>query len=1329
MVNSTDFQAVFYQKTVVPPWYKRNHWKYQVVVSKFKISAGTFFDKMKIIQKIIHRTIKITIKSYIKKENGMNQKRNRLFAIALCGSLLISSLNGIPAIAETITAPNITQEKPQEEPQADAPPESSESGAALRGLPVIPPITTTVAEAQPEEPPVTEVSENFQLDQPVPLMPDLQQGSKRENRAAGTFAIPAKTYKLAFIDEAGNYIDPAKVTITGEAMKVEAQGTSGKVGDVVTSNVGNLKEMTVPTVTLADDDSTGNTGYSGVRNSQIRLPGYYDLPQMSPTTYYTGTTFPIAQSKRVRLTNNEVTETDESGTRFRLLRTTPKQYAFTTVSWQSDVSKTKFAYGFSMATTSGANDYYTTDDTVYYYVPNRRVSIYYSTMEPGALPAYPTGYNASLSKTVVDSDAFHYKAPKAFPATYSSGNRYFRFKGWYKGAVRPADPKAVKLETSLTPEFDVTYDGADNLYVFYDEVKEMTTTIPEVTYKFGFVDEKGALVAPTNVDIQANLTTVEDNVVQKVGTVTGANAGNLKQLTVPSQTLTYVPKIKVSTSGVTDFRLTIPKRYQIPTVTPGSFYTGSTTAYPLATTLLRYISGQADERITTDGTRYSLYNLPTPHSYRMYRSNWLPDVTKTVYSAALSMASTEAQPTYFTTDNTMYYFLENRRVTEHYVDEAGAEVLMPTGFTQGNQTVIDSDTYHFKLAKELPFSYFLNNKAYRFKGWYKGKTKPKVLETSRTPEYDTTFDDNDDLTVVYEEIKYGGNTVTFGFVGEDGQLLQPTGFQVTTDIVETIDGLSTVLSNVSAVDSTGNVKTLTIPQKEYVLTPQMNFYGTKNSLITIPRQYQEISFTKPANYQGLDYPVAGRVENMFSGNPYDAGAQPPYFSASKVKANQYKIIEFHWKEEPTQSFSSLYKATLIRSSVAPTGVEMYPNKPIYYYATNRRVTENFVDKSGAKITPPQGFTQGNQVTVTSDPFTYTASKALPSVYAAGAKTYKFVGWYKGTAKPTTLKTTATPTYQVDFDDNDDMTAVYEEETPTAALTLTSTNRVVNNGDSVDWVATLKNTSLAPLKTLTVKPATTWPVGIGTPTSLSVQLDGQAPKIYPVTATTWSEGISLTGLEIPAGQTANVTLVGTKISGTSDQRLTATLDVTGNFATVSAADAVRLTDTTQGTITPTAEGFISVPTFDFGQMNIASKTQQSGLKKAADYYENGTRNPYLRIKKNQPNWQMTAQLSQPKATTDSLPTATRLLLGPANVSSFTNYNEATEQIKAVGKTSSLSLTANNVATSVVANQQFTGSDVYQLDFTFENIKLEVPANQGTKGQQYNAAVTWNLVTGP
>ncbi|MGC3059502.1 hypothetical protein, partial [Enterococcus faecalis] len=74
------------------------------------------------------------------------------------------------------------------------------------------------------------------------------------------------------------------------------------------SNVCNLKEMRGPTVTLADDDSTVYTGYSVVRNSQIRLPGYFDLPQMSPTTYFTGTTFPIARCMRVRLSNKDEAE-------------------------------------------------------------------------------------------------------------------------------------------------------------------------------------------------------------------------------------------------------------------------------------------------------------------------------------------------------------------------------------------------------------------------------------------------------------------------------------------------------------------------------------------------------------------------------------------------------------------------------------------------------------------------------------------------------------------------------------------------------------------------------------------------------------------------------------------------------------------------------------------------------------------------------------------------------------------------------------------------------------------------------------------------------------
>ncbi|PQE74021.1 WxL domain-containing protein, partial [Enterococcus faecalis] len=196
-----------------------------------------------------------------------------------------------------------------------------------------------------------------------------------------------------------------------------------------------------------------------------------------------------------------------------------------------------------------------------------------------------------------------------------------------------------------------------------------------------------------------------------------------------------------------------------------------------------------------------------------------------------------------------------------------------------------------------------------------------------------------------------------------------------------------------------------------------------------------------------------------------------------------------------------------------------------------------------------------------------------------------------------------------------------------------------------------------------------------------------------------------------------------------QVLRAGITTSGNYSGVSTSATVRVKDNDQAIVTPTAEGFISVPTFNFGQVGVAGSTQQHGLKKAADYYGNGTRNPYLRIKKTQPNWSLTAQLSQPKSATDSLPTATRLLLGAAPVSSFSNYNQPTELKNAVGITSTISLNANNTATRIIANQQFTGSNIYQLDFTFNNVKLEVPANQGVKGQQYQAAITWNLVTGP
>ncbi|EGO2629839.1 WxL domain-containing protein [Enterococcus faecalis] len=400
---------------------------------------------------------------------------------------------------------------------------------------------------------------------------------------------------------------------------------------------------------------------------------------------------------------------------------------------------------------------------------------------------------------------------------------------------------------------------------------------------------------------------------------------------------------------------------------------------------------------------------------------------------------------------------------------------------------------------------------------------------------------------------------------------------------------------------------------------------------------------------------------------------------------------------------------------------------ITYYIYYKKLYENFVNSSGQKIAPPLGFTQGKKTVINSEAYTFKQAGTLPDTYTTGGKTYKFKGWYKGKTKTEPLKTTKAPSYGVTYDDNDDLNVVYEEEIPTASVTLTRPKEVIDTNTNVIWTTTITNTSKAPLQNLNLKKGPNWSAGLTIPTFMEVTPEGETTKSIPVNSTLWTEGVSLPNA-VPIGKKVSIAFT-TRATGKPNTVLKAEVVVFGGIKDSTVDNFVRIRPNDQEVVTPTTEGFISVPTFDFGQVGVAGSKQQHNLKKAADYYGNGTRNPYVRIKKTQPNWSLTAQLSQPKSATDSLPTATRLLLGAAPVSSFTNYNQPTELKNAVGTTSAISLTANNTATSIIANKQFTGSNVYQLDFTFNNVKLEVPANQGVKGQQYKAAVTWNLVTGP
>ena len=702
---------------------------------------------------------------------------------------------------------------------------------------------------------------------------------------------------------------------------------------------------------------------------------------------------------------------------------------------------------------------------------------------------------------------------------------------------------------------------------------------------------------------------------------------------------------------------------------------------------------------------------------------------------------------------TLNYVVTRKQVTEKFVDTNGVAITPPTGFTQNKKTPMTSNAFTFKQAGTLPDTYKASNgKTYKFKGWYKGKTKPNTLTTTKAPSYAVTYDGNDDLTVVYEE-----ETVTtlypsldVNFVDEKGVGFTPAlTFSGKYRVQRTSDRLYTDLYDLTSKSKGSGQYTLSLNNGTMPLSPELlRVYGNDKPINGTNRL--NFSLDKLAINQQLKYVNSIELDTVKSvmkmyGYNYTSGSatiidpnQVPTeynLSAGNIALLGFDTDGGYFSKESSGVFNILMGYASDGGKPLIT-MNLFSGNPVnasklVYTVTRKQVTENFVDTNGTKITPPTGFTQGNQIPMTSNTFKYTSARALPASYSVGGKTYIFQGWYKGKTKPNTLTTSTTPTYNTTFDGNDDMTAVYKEASISANLTMRGAVDVIDNGAAMEyWEVLLKNTGEAPLTSVKIKPTTDWAAGISTPTELFILGTGQNTKVRPITKEQWEAGFEIPlDSSLPVGGQLTINLLGTKVTGQPNQVLKAAVEVTGNFNKLTASDTVRIKDLDQETKEPTGEGFISVPTFNFGQVGVAGSTQQHSLKKAADYYGNGTRNPYLRIKKTQPNWSLTAQLSQPKSATDSLPTTTRLLLGTAAAASFTDYNQSTETKTPLGKTGTVNLTADNTATAVVANQQFTGSDVYQLDFTFANIKLEVPANQGMVGQQYQAAVTWNLVTGP
>ena len=677
---------------------------------------------------------------------------------------------------------------------------------------------------------------------------------------------------------------------------------------------------------------------------------------------------------------------------------------------------------------------------------------------------------------------------------------------------------------------------------------------------------------------------------------------------------------------------------------------------------------------------------------------------------------------------------------------------------------------------------------------------------------------------IRERIETPNLTYRYGFINEEGQpvnaneiLLQYHSWQGNSpDGINVWEGESQPVT----ASTVANLKEVVIPSEKVAVYSDMStVLAASNQTFFLPRYYTSLSLYNKKGEIDPNYPLP--TISDASGNQYPTTISQ--FELEKMSEQQYSQktgVTFNISESQ-KLIVPLYNQVKIDSSNQSGLLNYFKfSGPVYYHVTNRKVTEHFVDTQGKPIPPPPGFRQGKQTLIERDPYTFKQNGLLPSSYEIDSKTYQFQGWYKGKTKPENLEKSVTPSYDITYDDNDDLTVVYKEvpqknytfedvngveiappsdfiqdhqrpittdgfrylagkklpqqysvngktylyqgwyQNKTKQENLEKTKRPINSpvfnemnaitavykeitakaemqieglvkvmpsGYIQIWQIMLTNVGEVPLKKINLKPASGWSPGLARPIQVTIRVGSEPNKIVPITDEIWRVGIAL-NTEVPIGQTATIMMT-TIATGEPDQVLQAAVEMNGNFSAVHAADTVRIQPKNQEIVAPDEEGFISTPTFDFGKVAISSNTQQHGLKQAADYYENGQENPYLRLKKSQPNWALTAELSPFEGRVDQLSSMTKLLLGTTNVSGFIQYNQPTETKVALGKTTAIQLVANGVASHIVANGQFDESDVYQFDFSFDQIKLEIPANQGRKDQTYQAMVTWNLVTGP
>ncbi|WP_270284212.1 WxL domain-containing protein, partial [Enterococcus faecalis] len=1067
-------------------------------------------------------------------------KWQRLATIGLCSSLVINAFSGVTAVAETVTI----ESSPTAESSAKAEtPASSVKEETTKASTENSQVTTDTSQEEEtketEKQAETEAKEE-QKEEPQAESPanssenDLQKSISPRWVPNNQVIYPRMTF--GFTDETGKAFADETLTLSGTYYKLARHTATSQwrtYADrypIVSSNAGGGQYRVAVNAAVP-------LPYDFFKN----LPAGYDLNiytieqlKIDNTLKYVDNI--AASTGTIRATsyiNQQVSETPQFGNQGlwsvggrgnKFSKNSANIFSLSSVTNTTNHEELLKLLQVTSASNGtnpivilvGFDGTPTYQQTVNYVVTRKQVTEKFVNTSGVAITP-PTGFTQN-KKTPMTSNAFTFKQAGTLPDTYTTGGKTYKFKGWYKGKTKPST-----LTTTKAPSYAVTYDGNDDLNVVYEEVVTKTYTLPSKEITFGYVDEKGNLINPANFTLKATMSeTTKSGKTTLLPTITGTNVTttNLKKLTIPQKVYTLPEPIDDTTYGTRGVTHEIPKYYRTISISPTATYTGDKTKYPLANEVRKEIENPSTIVSSKPGT--NIYDLIKNNntSYRTHLYFWEWDTTKAPYVMGVYSGMVGVNYNLATPDKTVYYYLENRRVTENFVDTNGAKITAPTGFTQGKQTVINSDPYTFKQAGTLPDTYTAGGKTYKFKGWYKGKTKTEPLKTTKAPSYGVTYDDNDDLNVVYEEVRafdFPAETFQFGFVGEDGKLANPADINITynhTGIsfrrpagVDPSVSYKTIAANQSGT-TVGNFKQVIFPATtiERPTTTGWNGDVFSDFSIKLPKYYESLNLYDKTGKIGTNYPLPklAIISTIAPDNVFTEAGLISNLTLTQREDRSYTPWEINVTIDSSVKYPNIMSRS-INSLDESDGNIRYKTieGPIYYHLTNRKVTENFVDANGTKITAPTGFTQGNQVPMTSNTFKYTAAKALPATYTAGGKTYTFQGWYKGKTKPSTLNKTTTPTFNATFDGNDDMTAMYKEEIPTASVTLTRPKEVIDTNTNVIWTTTITNTSKAPLQNLTLKKGPNWSAGLTIPTFMEVTPEGETTKSIPVNSTLWT----------------------------------------------------------------------------------------------------------------------------------------------------------------------------------------------------------------------------------